>query len=88
MLLNSTVLSETIPLCLRSLMEEDFLGLKSDKNIYAKFSLGKSLMICKKKYFSLKQINKKNKKLKVIESINLHVFEYILYPAINLSQCS
>lgn len=88
MLLNSTVLSETIPLCLRSLMEEDFLGLKSDKNIYAKFSLGNSLMNCKKKYFSLKQINKKNKKLKVIESINLHVFEYILYLAINLSQCS
>ena len=39
-------------------MEKDFLGLKSDKNIYANFSLESYFMIWKKKYFSLKQIKK------------------------------
>ena len=42
-------------------MEKDFLGLKSDKNIYANFSLESYFMIWKK-YFSLKQINKENVK--------------------------
>ena len=60
MLLNSTVLSGTL-LHFRSLMEKDFLRLKSNKNIYAKFSLGRYFMIWKTKYISLKQINKKIK---------------------------
>lgn len=87
MLLTSIGLFEAL-LGLRSEMEKDFLRLKSDKNIYAKFSLEGDFMIWKEKYFPLKQINAKNIKLKVIENISLHVFEYILYLVINLAQCS
>lgn len=60
MLLNTTVLSETL-LCLRRLMKKDFFKTCKWQKHLCKVLPGKLFCNLKKIYFSLKQVNTKNK---------------------------